>query len=136
VACFSNYIIHQRLEINLAAFSLNIYIYIYIYTYTQITCIKLIQTLQNEYLKIIIHHLHTFTTSIKYLKYFDVAAVTFQGRKNSYCNTWSWRFLSIYLWLYSPCGTWTLFQFLNLYTVGRTPWTGISQSQGRHLHIE
>jgi hypothetical protein len=30
----------------------------------------------------------------------------------------------IYLWLYSPCGSWLLFQFLNLYTVGRTPWTG------------
>jgi hypothetical protein len=26
--------------------------------------------------------------------------------------------------LYSPCGPWSLFQFLNLYTVGRTPWTG------------
>jgi hypothetical protein len=32
--------------------------------------------------------------------------------------------LSIYLWLYSPCGPWPLLQFLNLYTVGRTPWTG------------
>jgi hypothetical protein len=29
-----------------------------------------------------------------------------------------------YLWLYSPCGPWPLFQFLNLYTVGRTPWPG------------
>jgi hypothetical protein len=26
------------------------------------------------------------------------------------------------LWLYSLCGPWPLFQFLNLYTVGRTPW--------------
>jgi hypothetical protein len=26
--------------------------------------------------------------------------------------------------LYSPCGPWPLFHFLNLYTVGRTPWTG------------
>jgi hypothetical protein len=32
--------------------------------------------------------------------------------------------LSIYLWLYSPCGTWPLLQFLSLYIVGRTPWTG------------
>jgi hypothetical protein len=31
--------------------------------------------------------------------------------------------LSIHLRLCSPCGPWTLFQFLNLYTVGRTPWT-------------
>jgi hypothetical protein len=31
---------------------------------------------------------------------------------------------SIYLWLYSPCGPWSPFQYLNLYTVGRTPWTG------------
>jgi hypothetical protein len=30
----------------------------------------------------------------------------------------------IYLWLYSPCGPWSLFQFLDLYTVGRTPWMG------------
>jgi hypothetical protein len=33
-------------------------------------------------------------------------------------------YLSIYLWLYSPCGPWPLFQLLNLYTVGRTPWMG------------
>jgi hypothetical protein len=26
----------------------------------------------------------------------------------------------IYLWLYSPCGPWPLFQFLNPYTVDRT----------------
>jgi hypothetical protein len=32
--------------------------------------------------------------------------------------------LSIYLWVYSPCGSWPPFQFLNLYTFGRTPWTG------------
>jgi hypothetical protein len=32
--------------------------------------------------------------------------------------------LSIYLWLYSPCGLWPLFHNLDLYTVGRTPWTG------------
>jgi hypothetical protein len=30
----------------------------------------------------------------------------------------------IYLWLYIPCGPWPLFQFVNLYTIGRTPWTG------------
>jgi hypothetical protein len=28
------------------------------------------------------------------------------------------------------------FNFLILYTVGRTPWTGISPSQGRYLHTE
>jgi hypothetical protein len=32
--------------------------------------------------------------------------------------------LSVCQWLYSPRGSWPLFQFLNLYTVGRTPWTG------------
>jgi hypothetical protein len=31
---------------------------------------------------------------------------------------------SIFLWHYSPCGPRPLFQFLNLYTVGRTYWTG------------
>jgi hypothetical protein len=45
-------------------------------------------------------------------------------------------YLSIYLSLYSPCGPWPLFQFLNLYTVGRNPWTGSSLSQGRYLHTE
>jgi hypothetical protein len=34
-------------------------------------------------------------------------------------------------------GPWSLFQFLDLfYVVGRTPWTGISQSQCRYLHTE
>jgi hypothetical protein len=36
----------------------------------------------------------------------------------------SFTFIPIYLSIYSPCGPWQLFQFLNLYTVGRTPWTG------------
>jgi hypothetical protein len=31
---------------------------------------------------------------------------------------------SIYLWLYNPCEPWALFQFLNLHSVGSTPWTG------------
>jgi hypothetical protein len=30
----------------------------------------------------------------------------------------------VYLWLYSPCGPWPLFQFIDLYTVGKTPWAG------------
>jgi hypothetical protein len=43
----------------------------------------------------------------------------------------------IYLWLYSPLlGLGRFFSFLILYTVGMTPWTGISPSQGRYLHIE
>jgi hypothetical protein len=34
-------------------------------------------------------------------------------------------FYSILLWLYSSfVGPWQPFQFLNVYTVGRTPWTG------------
>jgi hypothetical protein len=32
--------------------------------------------------------------------------------------------ISISLWLYSPCQPWPLFQFLNINTVSRTPWTG------------
>jgi hypothetical protein len=39
-------------------------------------------------------------------------------KTNTYIN------LSIYLCLYSPCGPWPLFHFLNLYTVSRTPRTG------------
>jgi hypothetical protein len=35
-----------------------------------------------------------------------------------------WGFWDLfYPCLYSPCGPWPLFQFLNLYTVGRAPWT-------------
>jgi hypothetical protein len=40
---------------------------------------------------------------------------------------WPNKWYTVYtlnLWLYSPCGPWSLFQILNLYTVGRTPWTG------------
>jgi hypothetical protein len=44
----------------------------------------------------------------------------FQYKVYSLCT------LSICLWLYNPCGPWLLFQFLNLYTVGRTPWRGIN----------
>jgi hypothetical protein len=33
-------------------------------------------------------------------------------------------YLPTYLWFYSSCGPWPLFQFLNLHTVGRAPWTG------------
>jgi hypothetical protein len=40
--------------------------------------------------------------------------------------------MCIYLWLYSPYGTSPLFQFLNLHTVSRTPWTG-DQSVARPL---
>jgi hypothetical protein len=32
--------------------------------------------------------------------------------------------LAVSLWPCSPCEPWPLFQFLNLYTVGKTPWTG------------
>jgi hypothetical protein len=42
--------------------------------------------------------------------------------------------MSVYLWLYSPCGPWPIFQFLNPYTVGRTPWTG-DQPVARPLPI-
>jgi hypothetical protein len=41
----------------------------------------------------------------------------------------------MYLWLYSSCGPWPLLQFLNLYTVGRTPWTGEGQPVARPLPI-
>lgn len=40
---------------------------------------------------------------------------------------------SIYLWLYSPCGPWPLFQFLNLYTVGMTPWMGDQPLQSHYF---
>jgi hypothetical protein len=34
-------------------------------------------------------------------------------------------YLPIHLWLYNPCGSWPIFQFLkSFYTVGKTPWTG------------
>jgi hypothetical protein len=37
---------------------------------------------------------------------------------------WLFHVCGNYLWLYSSCGPWPHFQFLNLYTVCRTPWTG------------
>jgi hypothetical protein len=40
------------------------------------------------------------------------------------------------LWLYSPLDLGHFFSFLFLYTVGRTPWRGISSSQCRYLHTE
>jgi hypothetical protein len=41
------------------------------------------------------------------------------------------------LWLYSPLlGLGRFFSFLITYTVGRTPWTGFSLSQGRYLYTE
>jgi hypothetical protein len=45
-------------------------------------------------------------------------------------------YVSIYLWLYSPCGLLLPFQFLNVFTVGRFFGGGISRSQGRYLHTE
>jgi hypothetical protein len=41
--------------------------------------------------------------------------------------------LCIYIRLYKPCRPWPLFQFLNLYTVCRTPWKG-DQPVARPLH--
>jgi hypothetical protein len=34
------------------------------------------------------------------------------------------------------CWTLAAFQFINLYTVGRTPWTGDQREQGLYLHTE
>jgi hypothetical protein len=45
-------------------------------------------------------------------------------------------FFFLSLWLYSPFGPWPLFQFRNLYIVGRTLGRVISPSQGRYLHTE
>jgi hypothetical protein len=42
-------------------------------------------------------------------------------------------YLPAYLWLYSPLlDLGHIFSFLILYTVGRTPWTGISIEQHKH----
>jgi hypothetical protein len=44
--------------------------------------------------------------------------------------------LFLCLWLYSPSVLGSFFSILILYTVGRTHWTGISQSQICYLHTE
>jgi hypothetical protein len=45
--------------------------------------------------------------------------------------------LSVYLWLHSPLlDLGRLFSFLILYTLGMTPWTGISPLQGHYLRAE
>jgi hypothetical protein len=41
----------------------------------------------------------------------------------SVINNSQWNISSTYLWLFSPCGPWPLFQFLNPYKLGRTPRT-------------
>jgi hypothetical protein len=47
-------------------------------------------------------------------------------------------YLSIYLpmGLQPFVGPWLLLSFLIFYTVGRTPWTGISPSRGHYLHTQ
>jgi hypothetical protein len=51
------------------------------------------------------------------------------------CSHYSYKTGILYVWLYSPrLGLGCFFSFLILYTVCRTPWTGISPSQGRYLH--
>jgi hypothetical protein len=55
--------------------------------------------------------------------YTNMATVQIKGRDLSFgLVTVTDETLS--LWLHSPFGPWPLFQFLNLYRVGRTPWTG------------
>jgi hypothetical protein len=44
-------------------------------------------------------------------------------------------YLPTYLWLYNPCGPWSLFQFLNPHTVSRNPLTG-DQPVARPLPIQ
>jgi hypothetical protein len=66
---------------------------------------------------------------------FYAVRVVSKKRRRFFTEIFIYAYLSIYLWLYSPCGRWPHFQFLNLYTVCRTP-TGISPSQGRYLHTE
>jgi hypothetical protein len=60
------------------------------------------------------------TDRLSYGPAMNLPLITFYT--SSLCNQRSWK--PIYPWLYSPCGPWPLFQFLNIYTVGRTPWTG------------
>jgi hypothetical protein len=53
-----------------------------------------------------------------------------------FLHAYFWSCLSIHLWLYRPLlDLGCFFSFLILYTVGRTPWWGISSSQGCYLHM-
>jgi hypothetical protein len=45
-------------------------------------------------------------------------------KRHMYYFTYEHIHQPVCLWLYSPCGPWPFFHFLDLYTVGRTPWTG------------
>jgi hypothetical protein len=51
---------------------------------------------------------------------------------NALWNVWFTVKIFIWLWLYGSCGIFPSFQFLNLYTVGRTPLTG-DQPDARSL---
>jgi hypothetical protein len=55
---------------------------------------------------------------------FQRIAVGFKSDVSNAVLIYIWNILSFSSWIYSPRGPWPLFQFLNLYTVGWTPWTG------------
>jgi hypothetical protein len=88
-------------------------------------------------------HVHVLRAKTEYNKiimaYYNFLKVTSVVRIPDLVKHGLFLMLSIYLslWLYGPfVGPSLLFQFLKLYTVGRTSWTGISPSQGRYLHTE
>jgi hypothetical protein len=61
--------------------------------------------------------------------------VLFAARQHQ-CNYNNILLFSLSLWLYSPFALGRFFSSLIPHTVGRTPWTGFSPSQGRYLHTE
>jgi hypothetical protein len=69
-----------------------------------------------------IYRLHL--SCLDYSWILEIAAMCSSEMSGSLPTTRRWNPESILLlWLYSPWGPWPLFQFRNLITVGRTPWT-------------
>jgi hypothetical protein len=66
------------------------------------------------------------------INYWGYVAAYAVGSPDNKTRKW-WISYGYYLWFYSTCGPWPLFQFLDLYTVGRTP-TG-DQTVARQLPI-
>jgi hypothetical protein len=51
-------------------------------------------------------------------------------------STFFYYYYSLSMALQPTVGPWPLFSFVILYVAGRTPWTGISPSQGHYLHTD
>jgi hypothetical protein len=88
----------------------------------------------NKKMENVLNQLRLFKCKRKFLKLYPFTEGQWLGVQLSiYLSI----YLSTYLWLYDPfVGPWSIFSFSILNKVGRSPWTGISPSQGRNTDTE